>query len=225
MKKPALAVFAAIGLGVTGIVGYLFVATPSTVAETAAPANSGAIELAQAVPKPPAVPARPAPAAAPAPAPAAAAQAPAPGVFSAKLREAGIKNCLATVDGLAARTMDGVTGYSPASNWNVTAPDQHLTSVLLGQRFANAPNLPYGLSGIISAPNGKGKCDGVSLQVLPSPLPCKDLSASIAKGGKLLGDLSGVALLQDGNNNQVALIPTAANTCVMVAIRLEYADK
>ena len=217
MKKPALAVFAAIGIGVTGIVGYLFLATPSTVAETAVPANSETVELAQSVPKPPAAPARPAPAA--------AAQAPAPGVFSAKLKEAGIKNCLATVDGLAARTMDGVTGYSPASNWNVTAPDQHLTSVLLGQRFANTPNLPYGLSGIISAPNGKGKCDGVSLQVLPSPLACKDLAANIAKGGKLLGDLSGVALLQDGNNNQVALIPTAANTCVMVAIRLEYADK
>ena len=217
MKKPALAVFAAIGIGVTGIVGYLFLATPSTVAETAVPANSETVELAQSVPKPPAAPARPAPAA--------AAQAPAPGVFSAKLKEAGIKNCLATVDGLAARTMDGVTGYSPASNWNVTAPDQHLTSVLLGQRFANTPNLPYGLSGIISAPNGKGKCDGVSLQVLPSPLACKDLAANIAKGGKLLGDLSGVALLQDGNNNQVALIPTAANTCVMVAIRLDYADK
>ena len=54
MKKPALAVFAATGLGVTGIVGYLFLAAPSTVAETAAPANAGAVELAQSVPKPPA---------------------------------------------------------------------------------------------------------------------------------------------------------------------------
>ncbi len=137
-------------------------------------------------------------------------------IFSKRLAEAGAKTCLALIDALGKGVSGGVANLWPASNWSKDAPDQHLASVWLGQKF-DTPKLPFGFAGLIGAPNRNGGCDGVSLQVLPSPLDCAKLREDLLKRGKLLGDLTGVTLIQDVAS-QVALVPTGANTCVMVSM-------
>jgi len=145
------------------------------------------------------------------------------GTFSKRLAASGVKSCLSRIDELGKGVMDGVSSFSPASNWNIAAPDNHLASVLLGQKYNN-PKLPLGFAALFGAPNGSDGCDGASVQVLPSPIDCPTLQQDILKRGKLIGDLAGVPLIQDVSS-QVALVATSANTCVMVSIHSAFAGK
>lgn len=67
----------------------------------------------------------------------------------------------------------------------------------------------------------KAKCDGLALQVIPSPLPCARLRQTIVSRGKLIAELVGLPLLQD-SDGQIMLVPTAANTCVLIGLRIAY---
>lgn len=221
----------AIGVAVVCVLGAIGYGVATLRESSATQRGADQIELAQATPpKPGAAPKRPAivvpTPAAPVPTqpnPDAAAEAkPAPATFSGRLGEAGVKTCLAQFDDLGGKTMDGVTAFVPASNWNATAPEAHMASVLIGQKYGNSAKLPFGLTGIVGAPDGHGKCDGVSFQILPSPASCESLQQNILQKGKLLGNLAGLPFLQDVNS-QVVLIPTAGPGCVLVAIRTEYA--
>src|SRR5271168_4021255 len=116
--------------------------------------------------------------------------------FSKRLAAAGVKSCLSRIEELGKGVMGGVSSYFPASNWNVDAPDKHLASVLLGQKYNN-PKLPLGFAVLFGAPNGSDGCDGASVQVLPSPIDCPTLQQDILKRGKLIGDLAGVPFIQD----------------------------
>jgi hypothetical protein len=145
------------------------------------------------------------------------------GRFSKRLEEAGVKTCASKIDSLGAATMGGVTNFFSASNWNIESSDAHLASVFIGQKYAN-PKLPFGFASLFGAPDGRGGCDGASVQVLASPVDCPTLQKNILQRGKLIGDLAGVVLLQDVAS-QVALVPTAANTCVIVSIHTEFAAK
>jgi hypothetical protein len=156
----------------------------------------------------------------PSPNPTAAAEA---STFSKRLAAAGVKSCLSRIDELGKGVMGGVTSYFSASNWNVEAPDKHLASVLLGQKYNN-PKLPLGFAVLFGAPNGSDGCDGASVLVLPSPIDCPTLQQDILKRGKLIGDLAGVPFIQDVSS-QVALVATSANTCVMVSIHSAFAGK
>ena len=135
--------------------------------------------------------------------------------------DAGVKACLTQIDELGSKTMEGVTAWAPASNWNQAAPDSHFASVFLGQKYGNQPKLPYGFSGLFAMPDSAGKCEGLSVQVLPSPASCPDLQASISQKGKLLGNLAGLPFLQDVGS-QVVLIPTVGPGCILVSIHFEY---
>jgi len=143
--------------------------------------------------------------------------------FSKRLSESGVKSCLARIDDLGRGVMGGVSNFFPASNWNVDAPDSHLASVVLGQKYNNA-NVPFGFASLFAAPDGHGGCDGVSVQVLPSPNDCMTVRQDLLKRGKLIGDLAGVPLIQD-IGSQVALVAASANTCVMVSIHIAFAAK
>jgi hypothetical protein len=156
----------------------------------------------------------------PSPSPTAAAEGP---TFSKRLAAAGVKSCLSRIDELGKGVIGGVASYFPASNWNIEAPDKHLASVLLGQKYNN-PKLPSGFAALFGAPNGSDGCDGVAVQVLPSPIDCPTLQQDILKRGKLIGDLAGVPFIQDVTS-QVALVATSANTCVMVSIHSAFAGK
>ena len=172
-----------------------------------------------------AAPSKPPPARAAAPqraAPAPAAPAPAAAAFdvTAQLREHAAGACGAQVNALAAGSMSGVATYNSASHWSNTAPEQRLVSVFLGQKFQAGP-VPYGATGVIAAPNGKGGCDGVAVQIVPSPLPCETVRQSLAAKGRQIGDLAGVPLMEDASG-QTMLVPTGANSCVLVGVRSAY---
>lgn len=161
-----------------------------------------------------------APAAPPASAPAAQA-APAPD-FAARLKENGAGTCAAQVDALAAGSMGNVKSFNTASGWATAGGDRRVVSLSIGQRYADGSAVPYGATSVVAAPDGRGSCDALAVQVVPSPLPCTKLRESMSVGGKQIGDLAGVPLMQDAGG-QTMLVPTAANTCVLVGLRAAYA--
>ena len=116
--------------------------------------------------------------------------------------------------------MGNVTTYNTASYWAVTQPAQRLVSVFVGQKYA-ADAVPYGATGIVAAPDAHGGCDGLLVQVVPSPLPCDKLRESLSANGRQIADLAGVPLMESGNV-ETMLVPTGANACVLVALRNAY---
>lgn len=178
---------------------------------------------AAAAPSPP----LPAPAASPAavqpPPPAAVAPVPPPAPdFAARLKENGAATCAAQIDAMAAGSMGGVKSFNTASTWATTAGDRRVVVVSIGQKYQDGAPVPYGATSVLAAPNGQGSCDALAVQVVPSPLSCAKLRESMSAGGRQIGDLAGVPLMQDGGG-QTMLVPTAANTCVLVGMRSAYA--
>ena len=139
-----------------------------------------------------------------------------------KLKENGAGVCATAVNRLAAGTMSGVTDFNVASHWMVAAPDRRAVSVLIGQKFKRDGAVPFGATGIVAAPNGTGSCDGVAVQVVPSPLPCARIRDALSAHGRLIGDLAGLPLMEDAGG-QTLLVPTAANTCVLLGMKSSYA--
>ena len=104
----------------------------------------------------------------------------------------------------------------------MAAPDRRAVSVLIGQRFDEGGGVPFGATGIFAAPNGVGSCDGLVVQVVPRPLPCAKIRSSLSLHGRLIGDLAGLPLMEDAGG-QTLLVPTAANTCVLLGMKSSYA--
>ena len=157
--------------------------------------------------------------------PAAAAALPAPIAdykFAKELAAAGVKGCAPLVEAMSGNLMQGATEFATVSNWNKDAPNGRIVSTLTGQKFGSSPAVPNGLAGVFASPQPDGKCDAVSVQVVPSPANCATLQTAIAKSGKTLGALAGVPVMSDGSG-QVMLVPTGANTCIIVGIKIAYA--
>lgn len=143
--------------------------------------------------------------------------------FSAQLDRAGASSCKAQVNALAGSTMASVESFNTVSSWSQVNGDQHPVSIAIGQKYASGSPVPYGISEVIAAPNAKGGCDGLTVQVMPSPLSCAKVREAIsARHGRQVGDLAGIPLMQEAGANTM-LVPTAADTCVLVATRTAYA--
>ena len=143
---------------------------------------------------------------------------------TAQLRNAGVKTCLQTAQGMGAYTMNGVTEYAAASSWNAKTPDTRFVSALIGQKFGAGGGAPVGMSSVFSAPNPAGKCDGAGVQVIPTASACKDVQGQILQKGKALAELAGIPLLQDAANARIMLLPSAGNGCVIVGVNNFYAE-
>jgi hypothetical protein len=141
--------------------------------------------------------------------------------FAARLEAAGATTCARRVDELADASMQGTTAAADASSWFVAAPNQRAVNVVIAQKFA-AASVPYGATDIFATPAPNAKCDALALQVIPSPLPCAQLRQAIASRGKMIAELVGLPLLQD-SSGQIMLIPTQANACVLIGMRIAYA--
>jgi hypothetical protein len=141
--------------------------------------------------------------------------------FAARLQQAGATKCAQRIDQLAAASMQGTTATADASNWFVAAPNERPVNIVIAQKFA-ARNVPFGATDIFASPGPDARCDAVALQVIPSPLPCEKLRQAIASHGKMIAELVGEPLLQD-SNGQIMLVPTAANACVLIGVRIAYA--
>ena len=117
--------------------------------------------------------------------------------------------------------MGGVKEFNVAAHWAGVSPDQRAVSVFIGQRFG-VTSVPFGATGVVAAPNGMGSCDGVAVQIVPSPLSCTKLRAAISTRGKQIADLAGVPLMEDAGG-QTMLVPTGADGCVLVGVKSVYA--
>lgn len=146
-----------------------------------------------------------------------------PGKFdpAAKLTSVGAGLSAAQIDAAAAATMGGVASSNTLSSWPKTAIDQRMASVSIGQKYPAGSAAPYGATTVIAAPNLVGACDAVAVHVLPSPLSCDQVRANMAARSNLIGDLAGVPVMQDGNI-ETLLVPTGANTCVLVGVRTAF---
>jgi len=142
--------------------------------------------------------------------------------FAKELVANGVKGCAPVVETMSKSLIGGATSFASASNWDKDAPDARIVSILTGQKFGGGAVIPNGLAGVFASPHSDGKCDGISVQVLPSPLDCGKLRANIEKSGKMLGDLAGVPLLSSGGG-QILLVPTTTNTCIVVGVQIAYA--
>ena len=144
--------------------------------------------------------------------------------ITAKLKQAGAGTCSAEVERLAAGAMGAVAQFNTVSSWATTGADKRAVSVSIGQSYGPDKPVPFGATSIFAAPNWQGGCDGMAVQVVPSPLPCAKLRESLAAGnGRQIGDLAGVPVMQDGSG-QTLLVPGAANTCVLIGLRTAYAN-
>ena len=180
-----------------------------------------AVEAAKPAAKPTAATAAPAAQAPPA-APAAAAQAEFQVVT--QMKNAGIKTCVQTAQGLGGYTMGGVTEYAAATTWHVKEPDKRISIAMIAQKFGQSAQAPLGVSSVFSAPNAEGKCDGAGVQVIPTALACSAVQGQILQKGKPVADLAGIPMLQDANNSRIMLIPSAGNGCVIVGFNNLYAE-
>lgn len=141
-----------------------------------------------------------------------------------QLSKAGVKGCLAGMSAMAKQTLGGVVSYGRAANWQTSAPNQRLASLILGQSYPQGAPLPKGLSIMLGAPAGPAKCDTYGVQVIPTKDKCADLQTKITVRGKKLGDISGIPFLNDVNKSQIMLLPSAGDGCVLVALRIVYSE-
>lgn len=176
-----------------------------------------------AAPAPAAAPALARPAATAAATPPAAAAQPEFQVVT-QMKNAGIKTCVQTAQGLGGYTMGGVTEYAAATTWHVKEPDRRISIAMIAQKFGQSAQAPLGVSSVFSAPNADGKCDGAGVQVIPTALACAAVQGQILLKGKPVADLAGIPMLQDGNNSRIMLIPSAGNGCVIVGFNNLYAE-
>jgi hypothetical protein len=140
--------------------------------------------------------------------------------FAARLQQAGATTCARRIDELAVASLQGATATANVSSWFVAAPNERPVNVVIAQKFA-AANVPYGATDIFASPEPNAKCDAFSVQVVPSPLSCERLRQIISSHGRVVADLVGIPFLQD-SNGQIMLVPTPANACVLIGLRMAY---
>lgn len=172
----------------------------------------------------PLVPAQPAQGAAEPPAAAATEAAGGVDPLVVQLEKAGVKTCLPTITTMGNNTLPGVAGYARAANWQTKTPNDRLASVILGQSYPDTSPLPKAFAMLFGSPAGKSKCDGYSVQVIPTKDKCKDLQTKILIRGKKIGELSGIPFLNDVAGAQVMLLPSAGDGCVVIGVRIDYAE-
>jgi hypothetical protein len=142
-----------------------------------------------------------------------------------QLQKAGIKRCLQLAQAVGQATMVGTSEYAAASTWHSKQPDNRFSVSMIGQKFNSADaSVRNGVSGVFSTPTADGKCDAAAVQIIPTSEPCAKTQAQILEKGKSLGNLAGVAILQNAANAQVMLIPGANNGCVLVALSTVYTE-
>lgn len=141
-----------------------------------------------------------------------------------QMKNAGIKTCVQTAQGLGGYTMGGVTEYAAATTWHVKEPDKRISIAMIAQKFGQSAQAPLGISSVFTSPNAEGKCDGAGVQVIPTALACSAVQSQILTKGKAVADLAGIPMLQDGNNSRIMLLPSAGNGCVIVGFNNLYAE-
>ncbi|CAH1670057.1 hypothetical protein [Chelatococcus asaccharovorans] len=130
--------------------------------------------------------------------------------------QAGLQNCTPIVNHLGNMAAD--TDYAVQSVWNRDQPNAHMFWQLMGLSYSGRPGLNKASSILVAAPMSENQCEGVLVQVIPSPRSCEAIGASLGKeGGRALEGLVGVRNIMTVRGERVMLLPSA-KSCVIVSV-------
>jgi hypothetical protein len=180
-------------------------AQPAPAAPPAAPAQPAPVAQ-------PAAPAQPAP---PAPEPAAAAE-PQPLAHAA---QAGVKACLDGLVRTANATVD--TQHTAMSQWYNGAVNSHVFESIVSLSYPNKV-APRAVVMLLGAPTQSQGCDTSYVQVFPTARGCAAIQGDLLKDGKVVANLSGVAVTESSTGARQLLLPAPGNGCVIVVIGLTF---
>lgn len=130
--------------------------------------------------------------------------------------QAGLQNCTPIVNHLGNLAAD--TDYAVQSVWNREQPNEHMFWQLMGLSYSGRPGLNKATGILVAAPIGGNLCEGVLVQVIPSPRSCEAIEGSLGKeGGKAMDGLVGVRNIMTIRGERVMLLPSA-KSCVIVSV-------
>ncbi|MBX3536498.1 MAG: hypothetical protein KF735_02570 [Chelatococcus sp.] len=130
--------------------------------------------------------------------------------------QAGLQNCAPIVNHLGNMAAD--TDYAVQSVWNRDRPNAHMFWQLMGLNYTGRPGLNKASSILVASPIGESQCEGVLVQVIPSPRSCEAIETSLGKeGGRALDGLVGVRNVMTVRGERVMLLPSA-KSCVIVSV-------
>jgi hypothetical protein len=133
--------------------------------------------------------------------------------------QAGVKACLDGLVRAANATIDAP--HTAMSNWYTGAADSHVFESIVSLAYTNkvAPRAAVVLLGSPTANHG---CDTSYVQVFPTARPCNEIQGDLLKDGKVVANLSGLAVTVGGNGARQLLLPAPGNGCVIVVVGLTF---
>ena len=141
----------------------------------------------------------------------------APAILQPVLHAQGAKitTCIDTIIKQSAAVVDAP--HTAVSSWVTAAPDQNLFVSIVGLSYKDqvAPN---GAAVILAAPMAPGKCEGGTVQVLPTARSCTVVQASLLKEGRTIAVASGLPIVETKAGLRVILLPTTGGGCTIVAV-------
>lgn len=108
--------------------------------------------------------------------------------------------------------------HTAISTWNQAAPNEHPFQSVIGLTYPSkvAPN---GIAVIFAAPLAGDKCEGGSVQVIPTAQPCSTVQARLITVGRTIGMLQAMPVVETRDGSREILVPGAAGGCVIVTAR------
>lgn len=133
-------------------------------------------------------------------------------------QRAKITTCMDTVVRQSAAVIDGP--HQAISSWTSAAPNRNLFVSILGLSY-QSPVAPNGAAVILAAPLGPGRCEGETVQVIPSARSCSVIQASLLRAGRTIAMLQGLAVVQTNLGTRDLLMPTVGGGCALVAVGVQ----
>lgn len=108
--------------------------------------------------------------------------------------------------------------HTAISTWNQAAPNEHPFQSVIGLTYPSkvAPN---GIAVIFAAPLSGDKCEGGTVQVIPTAQPCSTVQARLINVGRTIGMLQAMAVVEMRDGSREILVPGASGGCVIVTAR------
>jgi hypothetical protein len=132
-------------------------------------------------------------------------------------QNAKITTCMDNILAQSSSVID--SAHTAISTWVSTAPNDNAFQSIIGLSYPNK-GAPNAAAVIFAAPLGPGKCQGETVQIYPTALPCSAVQASLIKEGRTLATLQALPVVETKGGGRDVLMPTAGGGCVIVAIGL-----
>ncbi len=133
-------------------------------------------------------------------------------------QHAKITTCIDTIARESAAVIDA--RHAAISSWTSTAPNEHLFVSIVGMNYESRI-APHAGAVILAAPVGAGRCEGETVQVVPTARSCSAVQASLVAGGRTIATLQGLLVVQTKSGFRDILLPTAGGGCALVAVGVQ----